>query len=251
MMDHNVELLELISNLSINSEDDLKRYCDKFYEIYRNKWRHSYSQLTRYFVELSSKNINVVELLTYTVEMLTSIFEKISEITDNLTEDNSEYKGYCFCRRNLEKLIDHLNLEIVRLNYATDLNKRVATLIARANKANKFIDSNAQVTQKLTADIKNQQTQSITILGIFASIVLSFTSGIGISSSIFSNMDKIDNPLLIFLTILIILFISNLLYYLFNFISKLNKSEIKQNSILWLNIPLFLVAFCCLYIQYH
>ncbi|NID08361.1 hypothetical protein EGM91_007145, partial [Helicobacter pylori] len=66
--------------------------------------------------------------------------------------------------------------------------------------------------KKLSEELNKQQTQYITILGIFASIVLTFVAGLTFSTSVLSNIDKANAYRLVFVMAFIALFFGNILY---------------------------------------
>lgn len=77
---------------------------------------------------------------------------------------------------NLEKFYDHINLECIRLQDSNDK-------INRIKNVSKGLDRKYK---ELKENLNKQQTQYITILGIFASIVLAFVGGL-----VFSNFSFI------------------------------------------------------------
>lgn len=91
-------------------------------------------------------------------------------------------------------------------------------------------------------NLNKQQTQYITILGIFASIVLAFVGGLVFSTSALSNIDKASIYCLLFVVAFIALFFGNILYFLFDFLSKIAiQTQEKQcnwwkQPILWFNV---------------
>lgn len=101
--------------------------------------------------------------------------------------------------------------------------------------------------------MNKQQTQYITILGIFASIVLTFVGGLAFSTSVLSNIDKANACRLVFVMAFIALFFGNILYLLF--LSKISLSKEKKDKqenfckkpMFWFNLIvtiLFVIGFC-------
>ncbi|WQW10687.1 hypothetical protein KVK65_07000 [Helicobacter pylori] len=76
-----------------------------------------------------------------------------------------------------------MNLECIRLQDFDEKMSRVKDVSIRLNDLNKNY-------KKLSEELNKQQTQYITILGIFASIVLTFVGGLAFSTSVLSNIDK-------------------------------------------------------------
>ncbi len=114
--------------------------------------------------------------------------------------------------------------------------------------------------KKLSEELNKQQTQYITILGIFASIVLTFVAGLIFSTSVLSNIDKANAYRLVFVMTFIALFFGNILYLLFSFLSKISLSKEKKDKeekdkeenfckkpMFWFNpivTILFVIGFC-------
>ena len=148
MQDQSQKLKQLITelcDLEGLAIDKRNHYYDSFLSIYKDHWRHSYSEISRYFLQENvkaedsskvedSRSEEIVEKMTQLVENLKLIFEiaikKADEAESDLnkadkSENEPQLKEKCnvarSCRRNIEKLIDHLNLEIVRLNYSKNL----------------------------------------------------------------------------------------------------------------------------------
>ncbi len=76
-----------------------------------------------------------------------------------------------------------MNLECIRLQDFDEKMSRVKDVSIRLNDLNKNY-------KKLSEELNKQQTQYITILGIFSSIVLTFVGGLAFSTSVLSNIDK-------------------------------------------------------------
>ena len=75
------------------------------------------------------------------------------------------------------------------------------------------------------------QRDYITILGIFASIIITFVAGIGVSGSVLNNIDKVSIYRLTFIILLLALFLSNLLNMLFEFIKHVRgHSALETNK---------------------
>lgn len=181
--------------------------------------------------------------------------------------------------RKVAKLIDHINLELIRIKYLdkmrVELNKGVMAQYleleqeknAEFNKVNQEIHGVAdryaemearriQLEQKIeemdksfkeiqagikkTEDnvksvealakktrhkLNNMQKEYITILGIFASIVIAFIGGAVFSTSVLQNIANASIYRISFISVGIAAVIINLIYILVRFIQELNKEE--------------------------
>ncbi len=116
-----------------------------------------------------------------------------------------------------------MNLECIRLQ---DFDEKMS----RVKDVSKLEDDLNKNYKKLSEELNKQQTQYITILGIFASIVLTFVGGLAFSTSVLSNIDKANAYRLVFVMAFIALFFGNILYLLFSFLSKISLSEEKKDK---------------------
>ncbi|HEC1774033.1 TPA: hypothetical protein R1721_001612, partial [Campylobacter lari] len=100
------------------------------------------------------------------------------------------------------------------------------------DEGNKFEERIKDEGNKFEERIKEIQKQYITILGIFASIVLTFVSSFAFSSSILSHMHQVSIYRLIFVILCIGLFVANILYGLYSFLIKIHNGNIEYNKVI-------------------
>ena len=84
--------------------------------------------------------------------------------------------------------------------------------------------------QEVDYNIKKIQANYIVILGIFASIILAFVSGLAFSTSVLQNIDKASIYRLIAVISLIAIFIVNILNSLFSFIKQIHYGKDDESS---------------------
>ena len=244
--DHRIELLSFIKEVSETenfTSNKVNKNIAVVRSIYGEGWRHSYSVITQYFLECVPPE-HLQDYLTQASANLSSILIKIE---DNCPSEGENDPVYNRCHRNLEKLIDHISLESIRLSYTHKIKEdSLNSYIKLQNDTNKANETIKNISQKLA----NIRVEIVTLLGIFASIVVAYVSGSSLSASIFSNMHKVDTPLLCFLTVLIIGFISNLVFQLFNFLRRINGLDGPNTPLKWYNIVLAVVSIACLIWQY-
>lgn len=155
------ELLDILQEiLSIPSKDDkaMDTTIEKIVNLYNDdEFRHSYAELSRFFEELGAdERIDLLEKLDH---ILTAIDLKF---TNDIT-------------KKIGKLTDHLELESIRLGrieridilYKDFENKRIETE-DNSRKIKSEMD-------KVSAVVNNANAQTISILGIFAGIVVAFS----------------------------------------------------------------------------
>ena len=149
-------------------------------------------------------------------------------------------------KKALNRLYDHISLELIRLDFFNsylvkidDADKKVNSLlpkIKQITEAQKNVDSlqseikKVKVAQsKLNTSIDNHKIEIVTILDIFASIVFAFAGAFLMSNSILSNFANAKSSTLFLYLVLTVGFITNILFYLFSFISKIHDKDSKLN----------------------
>ncbi len=138
-----------------------------------------------------------------------TIYDKSREISSD-----EDFKA------RLEKLYDHINLDISRIAYAKEINRR---------QEERDKTTRIELT-KLNDRAQDMQRDYITILGIFASIIITFVAGIGVSASVLNNIDKVSIYRLSFIILLLALFLSNLLNILFEFIKHVRGHSATETN---------------------
>ena len=98
--------------------------------------------------------------------------------------------------------------------------------------SNQTIEDVKQLSQKVQDSQEDMQKEYITILGIFAAIVLAFTGGIVFSSSVLENIDKASIYRLALITFIVGLVFFNLIWLLIDFIRDINGKAIRKKWIL-------------------
>ncbi|GAA9212850.1 hypothetical protein BTM418_06690 [Helicobacter pylori] len=201
-------------------------------EIYEGECKHKYSKITTIILNSTRDKEQAFMMLTQNIKTLKEI------------QDNKEVESI---KPKLEKLYDHMNLECIRLQDFDEKMSRVKDVSIRLE------DDLNKNYKKLSEELNKQQTQYITILGIFASIVLTFVGGLAFSTSVLSNIDKANAYRLVFVMAFIALFFGNILYLLFSFLSKISLSKEKKDKqenfkkpIFWFNLMvtiLFMIGF--------
>lgn len=146
-------------------------------EIYEGEYKHKYSKITTIILNSTRDKEQAFMMLTQNIKTLKEI------------QDNKEVESI---KPKLEKLYDHMNLECIRLQ---DFDEKMSRVKDVSIKLEDELNKNYK---KLSEELNKQQTQYITILGIFASIVLTFVGGLAFSTSVLSNIDKANAYRLVF-----------------------------------------------------
>lgn len=170
-----------------------------------------YSEISNYVfsLDMSSRGVfatNVEKLLLYSLDD-----------ENGISED---------CRKMIIKIYDHFQLA---LNQIENVNTIFASSIEDA-KIN------------LYEEIKRVEKEYISILGIFASIVLAFVGGITFSSSVLQNISGVSIYRLLIVIDLLAFVLINVIYLLIKFIFVINNKNASLLKVERINVVCFLIA---------
>lgn len=191
-------------------------------EIYQGDFRHQYSKL---FLIISA--IDKHQTLD-TADLLQSMNETAEYVKNNHSKYNGDFRK-CF-----DKLYDHVTLEILQINYMRGIENKGdannATTMKELRSAMSLAKTASDNADKATDKLNGMQKDYITILGIFAAIILAFVSGLVFSNSVLQNMDKASIYRIIAVISLIAIFIVNILNSLFSFIKQIHYGKDDESS---------------------
>lgn len=165
-----------------------------------------YSEISNYIFKLDTISrgtfqTNIEKLLLYSLDE----HHKVSED----------------CKKIIIKIYDHVQL----VSYQIE------------NTGNIFKNNIKEAKDILHTETKGIQKEYITILGIFASIVLTFVGGITFSTSVLQNIHQVSIFRLIFIIDIISIVMVNTIHILTSFIFKINEREdIANKSIFFINL---------------
>ena len=213
MDDNQTKLKEYILELSLNSlEIKVNEKISELQLIYVDDFRHYYSEIFGTITII--KNDDKYDLQTLT-ENISKIFQEVKIKHDESAENiNEEF----FLK--VKKLYDHINLDVSRIKYTE-------TLVNKITEQNRTTNEELR---KINDKAEKMQRDYVTILGIFAAVIIAFVSGMTFSTSVLNNIDKVSIYRLVFIITLIALFIFNLLNLLFDFLIKINKISSDNNG---------------------
>lgn len=233
-----IQILQKLSN-AVKKDDNLAKELQHDFElVYCDSYRHSYSSVTKYLLTTESDTGDKWDNLENIVGSLDWIISTFSSHNENVAKD---------VLIGVIKLRDHINLEVVRVNFlkyrddgvntqindlrssinqAKDYDKQLEDTILKLEKFNKHWT-------KIEEDLASQKTQHITILGIFASIVFTVFSGFGFVSSAFSSINQVNIFKLSYLCCLTGAIIFSIIIGLCWFISVMSNIKVHNKLIYW------------------
>lgn len=298
---------DLLGSLHVKTyETDLEEWCLELCDFYKENDRHSYAEITEFILSDQGGLDYVYEI----IPILKTVLERFRARGDR-----------DMCKR-VGKLIDHLQLEELRLNYIgenitgevqkqfVELNnlhiqqldslrsdsERMLEGARSLNEAMKEqIDKNQQLleeskerqetvncdleetkrrleetkqkleetTERLEATktmageaqdkVESTHRDSITILGIFAAIVLAFTGGMVFSTSVFENLHKSSFYNVVIISLLIGLVLFNVMGILLYSLRQIQNSKLKSEYRIYTagNVILLILLIAALVLKVH
>lgn len=253
----NMVLIELSK-----SQDTLKEAKDRvsffvwlediYYNYSEEHFRHYYSDIFSTLTLIDGDS---------TIGSLDILAQNIQTIKDEYIPKNTDENGNTInIRKEIVKLYDHTNLDIARINYTKTMTNETMSELAKnrllvenleqnvrqsENSLKELSDKTINNLEQLSAQVQKRQEdmqrEYITILGIFASIVLAFTGGIVFSSSVLENIDKLSVYRIALIAFIIGLVFLNLIWILIDFIRDINGKAIRKKWI-WMIINMILIG---------
>ena len=167
-----------------------------------------YSEISSYVfaMDMNARGVfatNVEKLMIYALNA------KSEEISDD-------------CCKMIVKIYDHFQL-------ALNQTENVKMILGAGIEETKI---------NLKNEIKGIEKEYISILGIFAAIVLAFVGGITFSSSVLQNIGSVSIYRLLIVVVLLAFVLVNVIWLLVKFIAEINSKNMRLFRIGWFN------AFC-------
>ena len=187
--------------------------------------------------------------------------QNLLEIRKGYQAKNKDSKGKLIdISDSLKKLHDHVSLDIARFLYSDASDRRleqtenISNLRKDVNSMQEKVDDIAKVAKVASAarkKIQDLQKEYVAILGIFASIVLSFTAGIAFTSSVFENIHKASIYRTMMISLIVGIVFANSIWGLFYFINKIVHNPEKQSlKPLWITNGILIGLIVCVSIAW-
>lgn len=216
-------------------EQELEEICSLLEKMYltesgkvNRNFRHQYSGISGKMEELRYQSDNEENPLD-----LQNISTNINLLYEYAEKKKKTYLKFLF------KLRDHICLEIGRIEYAdkiynnissakSELQLKIDDAISEVEGIEDGIKESKDTLENLENKIKQNQKESVAVLGIFAAIVLSFTGSFAFTSSVLENFQSGNIYRWLLVIILVGFVLINILYALFYFINRIIHGDQKR-----------------------
>ena len=222
-----------------NYDENIKKINDilKISEPLAN--RVMYSEISKFIYNLSSD-----KRLFFSME--------VNKILSICLEKDCEDNVYLF----LVKLSDHVDIAILQIDSLERLSHNIINKIQGTQK--ELVDKIEDDTKKIEnvyeskvreinenininknefkENVESTEKGHIAILGIFSSIIITFTGGLQVLGSILSSMNSASPYRIAFVTSMVGIIFFNIICYLCDFIYKIVNIDKKNNSVINVNL---------------
>lgn len=224
------ELIKILKEMALScmDEDAIRTVAIKFKALYTDGFRHNYSEFFPLIVECSKDDNE------YNLDYLSNNLQA----TRNLVEQDyvageKEFKGLY---KPLLKLSDHLNLEIGRYNYYSISEQQVKDLETRNHALQSELKETTAKLGKATVQldeagkkVNSVQTELISVLSIFAAIVLTFSGSMSLLGNAFTGMQDTRFFKAVFFVLLCGFILCNTIFLMMYLVGKITGRNIYAN----------------------
>lgn len=215
-----IDILFDMSNVYLeDNSEEIERYASRMSSVYSDEYRQLYSELFPILMAISDGDADSLQPLT---SNLVSLYRYVGS-SKKWAEEDPELFGH------LLKLSDHVNLEMQRMVERTEYNEKFDELYEELSELYESSAESERKLRKAVRKIKNLQLEVVSILAIFAAIVVAFSGGMSILGSALTGMGQVNLQDLAFVVILcgIVLFntVAFLMHVVFWIIRRLHDSE--------------------------
>lgn len=231
----NSEIQKITEELALSRLDDSKisDISDQLYSIYSDNpdYRHAYSSISATLINSQNGSNKPNNSTSPSPSMRDNIEGNIDSLKNDFQNKHSDYGKNKNQLKMFSKYIDHINLEIVRMGYFEDVSKKLEMQDQLSININSRITKLNQEIQETDGKIEQSQgnylTQVITILSIFAAIVLAFSGGMSFLGNAFQTIMSNKDPIkMVFVFSLFGFIMYNIIIGLLFIVARMNRKDI-------------------------
>lgn len=223
-------LYELGSSLDVlKSPYKRSEIYTRLESLYHNTdFRHYYSDIFSVLTTIQQdNNLGDINILGQNLEIIKNGYKAINKDANGKQID---------IQKQINKLFDHVSLDIARISYSDAADRqllqdsKINDIKREINETQSRVESIQKEMEESQKRIDNAQKEYVTILGIFAAVVITFVGGIAFSTSVLQNIHQSSIYRIVFICLLIGLVLLNVICALFYFIERLVKSNDEEKK---------------------
>lgn len=165
-----------LSDFYMEEEKDLESFARRMSLVYEGGYRHVYSDLYPALMAIHDGDPSDLDVLCTNLDTL------YRHVGSHWNEKDSELYGH------LLKLSDHVNLEVQRMAETDLLKQQLEELY---NQTNEAMEESQKLERRLKKAVKRSKTlqlELVSILAIFAAIVVAFSGGMNVLGGALSGL---------------------------------------------------------------
>lgn len=178
------ELLCALSNLELPEGKSYHDYGAELIRIYSDDFRHQYGSITGKLMTLEKDEKKLVVRLNLLGDNLRSVCEEMERLPEEGFNGNRDE-----ILRGVKKLLDHISLEQIRVDYLwQSYGQQSISLSNSFKESNQKLDEAKKLAEKNAEESRSLKTEVISILSIFAALVLMVNGGFQLLGSAFTAL---------------------------------------------------------------
>lgn len=165
----------------LDKDTGIRKVAITLQELYSNNFRHYYSGFFTVILDISKEdNKYSLDYLSENIEALRCYIE------DDYIQGINEFQELNGC---IDKLCDHINLEIGRLNYYSINDNKIKDMEKKTSEVTAALSSASDKLERASQKASTIQTELIAVLSIFAAIVITFSGGLSFLGSAMTSVN--------------------------------------------------------------
>ncbi len=214
------ELIGILYDMAyaIKDEAGIEEIANKLSELCSDGFRHQYSELFPLVIDIGSGDGG------YNLDYLSNNLAEVRTLVEN--DYLSKGKRYTSLYRPLTKISDHINLEIARYNYYSISEQYQQDLEARNRELLDQLETSTAALEDAKKNVSTVQTELISVLSIFAAIVLTFSGSMSLLGNALIGMQEAPFFKSIFFITLCGFIVMNAIFLMLYMVGKLTQRNI-------------------------
>lgn len=199
-------------------EEEIRNVSLRLLDIYKGDFRHSYSGFFTLIINISKNPKGNLDFLGNNFEGIRAYIE------EDFVKGEKEFNEIS---NQVNKLCDHLNVEIGRWNYYSQNEQKIEDMSSRTSKLSGEMKLATEELQKASKQAASIQTELIAVLSIFAAIVVTFSGGFTFLGSAMSSINDAKHYEAVVLVVIICgMAIFNTIFLLMYLVAKITDRNI-------------------------
>lgn len=226
------ELIELLERIALDhklsdaiedrDEETIREksddYFHEFEDVYIHIERHRYSEISKY---VDSQTPDAIDVLSNNIKVIIESAQQNEYDTD----DNESVRG---CYKKLEKLYDHIELECYRATSVAEIRSLANEYDKKKQEIDELLGKATEKVKETEEKVKGLTQEQISILGIFAGIVVAIAFATSSASGVFADISRGDATYLAFVFSAFGAAFFNVLSLLMYFVGRLSGHKLKS-----------------------